>query len=77
MKIFYNDSIKHGKNSTLEIKLECSYIVSGMMERGWGKISFPNKGSKCSILVLFKFIRYKTRGAAERFMSDKTRQRVF
>jgi hypothetical protein len=29
MKIFYNDSIKHGKNSTLEIKLECSYIVSG------------------------------------------------
>ena len=23
------------------------------------------------------FIRYKTRGAAERFISDKTRQRVF
>jgi hypothetical protein len=28
MKILYNDSIKHGKNSTLEIKLECSYLVS-------------------------------------------------
>ena len=23
MKILYNDSIKHGNNSTLEIKLEC------------------------------------------------------
>ena len=50
MKILYNDSIKHGKNSTLEIKLECSYMVSGMMERGWGKASFP-KGGKCSILI--------------------------
>jgi hypothetical protein len=37
MKFLYNDSIKHGKNSTLEIKLECSYMVSEMMERGWGK----------------------------------------
>ena len=35
MKILYNDSIKHEKNSTLEIKLECSYMVSGMVERGW------------------------------------------
>ena len=49
MKILYNDSIKHGKNSTLEIKLECSYMVSEMMERG-GKVSFP-KGGKCSILI--------------------------
>ena len=53
MKILYNDSIKHGKNSTLEIKLECSYMVStmvSMMERGWGKVSFP-KGGNCSILI--------------------------
>jgi hypothetical protein len=55
MKILYNDSIKHGKNSTLEIKLECSYMVSGMMERGWGKVSFP-KGGKCSILNINKTI---------------------
>jgi hypothetical protein len=73
MKILYNDSIKHGKNSTLEIKLnqssernminipgcsertnfklECSYMVSGMMERGWGKVSFP-KGTFCPKFTL-------------------------
>ena len=50
MKFLYNDSIKHGRNSTLEIELECSYMVSEMMERGWGKVSFP-KGGKCSILI--------------------------
>ena len=50
MKILYNDSLKHGKNSTLELKLERSYTVSGIMERGWGKVSFP-KGGKCSILI--------------------------
>jgi hypothetical protein len=49
MKILYNYSIKLGKNSTLEI-LERSYMVSGMMERGWAKVSFP-KGGKCSILI--------------------------
>ena len=29
MKILYNDSIKHGKNSTLEIKLEYSFWYQG------------------------------------------------
>ena len=36
-----------------QLKLECSYMVSGMMERGWGKVSFP-KGGKCSILNINK-----------------------
>jgi hypothetical protein len=30
-------------------------MVSGMMERGWGKVSFP-KGGKCSILNINKTI---------------------
>jgi hypothetical protein len=35
MKILYNDSIKHEKNSTLEIKLECS-LIYGVRDDGNG-----------------------------------------